>query len=449
MQALEKKSSNRHVFTVTEITHDIKGVIEDNFFSVWLRGEISNFKSYASGHFYFTLKDEECQIPAVMFKGYNRDLKFQLEDGMQVVVHGRVDVYPPHGKYQLLVDHMEPDGIGALQLAFEQLKEKLEKEGLFADERKRTLPFLPKTVGVVTSAHGAAIHDIISVLKRRFPNIQILLYPVKVQGEGAKEEIVQGIDYFSRTKNADVLIVGRGGGSIEDLWSFNEEDVARAVANCSIPVVSAVGHETDYTICDYVADVRAPTPSVAAEICVPVKSELLATLKSLESDLCQSIQSHLKNRIKHISHLRKMIPSPLALWDHWRLKLGHLEDDLYQNIILYLRKKQYEVAEYKVRIQDPKIKIQNWRHELESFRKELKVRMERYLVMMKNEVEKKNLKLNLLSPKNILQRGYVIVKSQDGSVVTRQTNLKTQDEIELSFYDGKVDAIVTKTRGET
>ncbi len=286
------------IYSVSELTAEIKEHLETQFPELWLRGEISNFKRATSGHLYFTLKDSEAQIPAVIWRTTAERLPFALSDGLEVLVRGRVEVYAPQGKYQLIGNQVKAVGEGDLQKAFEQLVKKLEKEGLFQQERKKPLPRLPETIGVVTSPTGAVIQDICSVLGRRYPSAQIVLYPVRVQGEGAPEEIVEAIRYFNRTKNpahqVDVLIIGRGGGSLEDLWAFNDERVARAIFASKIPTVSAVGHQTDFTICDFVADVRAATPSMAAELIAPLSSDILnaihATLQATQRDLMNRVE---------------------------------------------------------------------------------------------------------------------------------------------------------------
>ena len=271
----------KHIFSVSELTHRIKVLLEGTLHEVWVEGEISNFKHHSSGHMYFRLKDEEAVINAVLFRHINKNFKFKLSDGIAVVCFGKISVYDKSGQYQLYVEKIEPKGAGALQLAFEQLKKRLAQEGLFDEKRKREIPFLPQRIGVVTSPTGAAIRDILHILNRRFANLEVIINPVHVQGKGAAEEIAQAIEEFNAYKKVDVLIVGRGGGSLEDLWAFNEEVVARAIFNSSIPVISAVGHEIDYTISDFVADLRAPTPSAAAEQVVAHKQELVDKIKTL------------------------------------------------------------------------------------------------------------------------------------------------------------------------
>ena len=279
------KQNGKYIYSVSELTTGIKVILEDSFPNIWVEGEISNFKSPSSGHFYFTLKDDRSELKCVFFKSNNEKIKFGIKDGMQAICSGRISVYEKQGLYQLYVTKMEPKGIGALQLAFEQLKEKLFKEGFFDESHKIPIPALPDRIGIVTSSTGAALRDILHVLKKKFSNVEIVINPVKVQGEGAKDEIAEAIEDFNRLNNVDVMIVGRGGGSLEDLWAFNEEVVARAIYNSKVPIISAVGHEIDWTISDFVADLRAPTPSVAAELVIAKKSELIETLDNIEKSL--------------------------------------------------------------------------------------------------------------------------------------------------------------------
>ena len=278
------KDDGKYIYTVSQLTSSIKIVLEDSFRNLWVEGEISNFKAVA-GHFYFTLKDDKSELKCVFFKSSNEKIKFEMKDGMQVLCCGKISIYEQRGVYQLYVAKIEPKGVGELQLAFEQLKEKLFKEGLFDEAHKKPIPLLPERIGIVTSITGAAIRDILHVLNKRFSNVEIIINPVKVQGDGAKEEIASAIEEFNRLGNVDVMIVGRGGGSLEDLWAFNEEIVARAIYNSKIPVISAVGHEIDWTISDFVADMRAPTPSVAAEIVIAKKSELADRLEEIEKKI--------------------------------------------------------------------------------------------------------------------------------------------------------------------
>ncbi|MCK4793478.1 MAG: exodeoxyribonuclease VII large subunit, partial [Desulfobacteraceae bacterium] len=284
----------RRIYTVTELTHNIKDFLEEAFPFVWITGEISNFRIPVSGHFYFTIKDSGAQISAVMFRGQNRNLRFQPEDGMAVIAMGRLNVYETKGIYQIIIEYLEPEGVGVLQLAFEHLKKRLAAEGLFDEKHKLPLPFLPQKIAVVTSPTGAVIRDIINVIDRRFPNMTVEIAPVKVQGEQAAEEIVEAIELLNDRNDADVIVVARGGGSLEDLQAFNSEVVARAIFSSEIPVVSAVGHETDFTIADFTADLRAPTPSAAAELIVPVKNDLLMRTKEIRGTLKGAINHRIQ-----------------------------------------------------------------------------------------------------------------------------------------------------------
>ncbi len=389
------RADQHKILTITDLTKSLKENIEGNFSNVWLKGEISNFKIYQSGHYYFTLKDAHAQISAVMFKGYQRLLKFDVKEGLSVIAHGRLSIYEARGQYQILVDQLEPEGVGALRLAFEQLKEKLSREGLFDPARKRALPSVPQKIGLVTSIDGAVVHDMVNILRRRFPNIHLIIYPVRVQGDGAAQEIVSAIGYFSKNKSVDLVIVGRGGGSLEDLWAFNEEIVARAVAACSVPVVSAVGHETDFTICDFVADVRAPTPSAAAELCVPVKEDLVARIDEQKARLISLMQNRIKHlKLKVLLQFRS-IPTP---------------DRVIQTLW--------------IKCDDLVTRLQNC--------------FEQRVSDLKHRVKEYAIKLMLLNPKNVLERGFAMAQDTKGNVLTRKKQAEKQDRFDVVFYDGNL-----------
>jgi len=326
-------SSKSHILTVTQLTSQIKTLLEEAFPDVWVEGEISNLSIPQSGHAYFTLKDEHAQVRAVMFRSSLRFLKFTLQHGIQVLCRGRLSVYDPRGEYQLILDYIEPKGVGALQLAFEQLKARLEKEGLFDRERKKPLPLLPRRIGIVTSPTGAAIRDMLRVIKRRHPRMHILLYPVPVQGIEASPAIVEAIQYFNRFKNVDVMIVGRGGGSLEDLWAFNEEEVARAIHASQIPIISAVGHETDYTISDFVADLRAPTPSAAAEMVVGSEERLRDTIHSLESRLIGRMEQRIETLRASLRENIRLLGDPRRRLEQFVQRV----DELVRRMALGLR----------------------------------------------------------------------------------------------------------------
>jgi len=304
----------RRVYTVSALTTEVKAVLEDSFPAIWVEGEISNFKHHTSGHMYFTLKDAQAQIRGVMFRGHNRLLRFQPTDGLAVLVCGAVTVYERRGDYQITAEFMEPKGVGALQLAFEQLKARLEAEGLFRDSRKRPLPLLPRKIGIVTSPTGAVIRDMLTIIGRRFPGLEVLIHPVAVQGAGAAGEIAAALRRLGSREDLDVLIVARGGGSLEDLWAFNEEIVARALAASPIPVISAVGHETDVTIADFVADLRAPTPSAAAELVVAQRDELRQRVDELTARGLSALQRVMTVRRSRVEMLGRhlLLLSPVA-----------------------------------------------------------------------------------------------------------------------------------------
>lgn len=393
------------IFSVTEITQDIRLLLEKSFSEVWIEGEISNFKPASSGHFYFSLKDAKSQIKMVMFRGANLQLRFKPENGLSVLCYGKLSLYEPRGEYQIVVEHMEPKGIGALQLAFEQLKKKLEAEGLFRPERKRPIPFLPRRIGIVTSRTGAVIRDMVHVLTRRFPNIRILLYPVLVQGDGAAQKIAEGIEALNDLDGSldiDVLIVGRGGGSIEDLWAFNEEIVARAMACSKIPIISAVGHETDFTIADFVADLRAPTPSAAAELAVPVREDLLYTLEKQRRCLYQVIEQKIENARLLLKQWEGYFQDPGRRITEYLLKVDHLQEQML-----------------------------SWmNHQVERRQEGVK----RLVVQLK-----------ALSPQAILARGYAIaIRPRDKKTIRSLGDVEIGDAVEIRLQEGILGTRVVK-----
>jgi len=332
---LPVRTSSKRIYSVSELNKGIKNLLEQSYAGVWLEGELSNVKKHTSGHIYLSLKDESSQISAVFFGRYNRGLKFQPKDGLKVLVRGKVSLYEPRGQYQFFIETMEPKGLGALQLAFAQLKEKLYLEGLFDPARKKAIPLFPQTVGVVTSPTGAAIRDILNVVNRRFRGTRVLIYPVRVQGETAAREIAGAISDMNRLGGIDVLIVGRGGGSLEDLWAFNEEAVARAVYASKIPVISAVGHEIDWTICDWVADLRAPTPSAAAELVVKNREDVERQILQAQTRARKAVLSVLQNSCRQLSSLQSSyaLRQPLSLVQ----QLSQRIDELHRQLHNYAR----------------------------------------------------------------------------------------------------------------
>lgn len=394
----------RRILTVSDLTSLIKSALEESFYDIWMEGEISNLRIPTSGHVYLTLKDKASQIKAVLFKSSARNIKFELKDGIQIICHGRITVYDPRGEYQIVIDTVEPQGIGALQLAFEQLKEKLLKEGLFDAKRKRPIPLLPRKIGIITSPTGAAIMDMLNIINRRFANVHIIINPVPVQGEGAGIEIARAIKEMNEFEDIDVLIVGRGGGSLEDLWAFNEEVVARAIYNSRIPVVSAVGHEIDFTISDFVADLRAPTPSAAAELVVKNKQDII-------DNLCH-IFLRLKNGTK-------------AIFDSKRAFL--------REQIRAIKDPAARVNEYIQRIDDLSIRLSGG--------------IGRYLDGLKKQAEAAAGKLNALSPLATLSRGYSIaMKLPEMQIIKDAKEVQKGDEVNIKLHKGEIICVVSKNK---
>ena len=410
------------VYTVSEITQLVKLELERGFPQVWVTGEISNFHRHSSGHLYFTLRDEACALRAVMFRGEARLLKFDLKDGLQVVCRGRINVYEPRGEYQLLADLAEPKGKGALQLAFEQLKEKLRAEGLFDPQHKKKLPLLPKKVGIVTSPRGAAIVDILRTLERRFARLHVLIYPARVQGEGAAEEIVEGLETLGSLPDLDVIIVGRGGGSIEDLWAFNEEKVARAIFRCPVPVISAVGHEVDFTIADFVADVRASTPSVAAEIVIEKEQAFADEIDHLERRAVQGVRNSLQERKHEVTYLAQH-----RIFQNFKIRLLNSEqqvDGLETRAREVVRGEQRKIAEAKARAALIQERI------FGSFRRRLQDQAAKW--------ERLSAELHSHSPLNILKKGYTLCWKDGGTrLVSKVEDIEKDEDVVVSFYQGE------------
>ena len=413
-------------FTVSEINYLINQKLkqDQNFKNILVKGEISNFSTNpSSGHSYFTLKDERSQISAVMFKFMkDRFLKFEPEDGMKVIVKGKIEVYEQQGKYQLYATKITEDGIGNLHIAFEQLKKKLEKEGLFDDTVKKAIPKYPKKIGVVTASTGAAIRDIITTIERRYPICEVVIFPTLVQGDQAKNQIVKQIRN-AQNYDIDTLIIGRGGGSIEDLWPFNEEIVAREIYNCEIPVISAVGHETDFTISDFVADKRAPTPTAAAELAVPVLSEVKFRVDNLRDKLNKNVNDKIKEHKVHLNHLsqKQVLKNPEEIYEIKRMHMDNI-----------LNRLNYSASNIITENQKKLIKLEN-SPVLKNPNELLKTKQERY--------NKNYNKLEVLNPLLTLKRGYSIAKSE-GKVVSSAKDVKSGDKIDIEFDDGTVNTKV-------
>jgi exodeoxyribonuclease VII large subunit len=429
----------RYILTVSELTQEIKNLLEFKFSDLWVEGEISNFRIPPSGHVYFTLKDEDSQIRAVLFRMQARSLRFVPEDGLHVICRGRVSLYEKRGEYQLILDRMEPKGLGALQLAFLQLKERLEKEGLFDATHKKPLPMIPKKIGIVTSPTGAVIRDILHILQRRFENVQILLYPVQVQGEEASSEIAKAIEYLNDRTDVDVMIVGRGGGSLEDLWAFNEERVARAIYNSKIPIISAVGHETDYTISDFVADLRAPTPSAAAELVVKEKREIKNALHYLETRLEGQVSQVFQRHRIDLSHFRKILISPRKRIENYLLRVDELVNRfsiLTSWIFKRNREKCLHFSE-RIYLRSPLQRIEDLRPYVSQVEKSLEQNMWHTIEIHRGKIGGVEGKLESLSPLSVLQRGYSITRKIPSLQILRDTTLsKEGDKVEVKLYRG-------------
>lgn len=484
-----------HVLTVTQLTHAIKFSLEGTFPSIWLQGEVSNCKLHTSGHLYLSLKDQNAQIAAVMYRADASRLKMVPKDGEQIIVRGEINVYVQGGKYQLIVKELKPVGLGELLLRLEELKIKLNKKGYFKKEHKKPLPKMPKKIGVVTSPTGAAIQDMLHILTRRFSGFHLILNPVKVQGEGAAQEIAQAIRQFNDHQLVDVMIVGRGGGSIEDLWAFNEEIVADAIYESDIPIISAVGHETDHCIADYVADVRAPTPSAAAELVVGEKEQHLKHLHQIQQRLQQTLRYGIRHHREKLGGLMRhpLFSSPYGILGPWMQKLDDLKEDVDQSAQqklsffkmqldahqrhLQALKPTTQIAQFKQKLfyYDRSLrtllqaKIVEWRKDTdklregidkgwnvqqnnrkqllqsENKRKQIDLLMTRLLQRYKEQIEQMSDSLHAINPKNLLGKGYAIIFAEkDHSVITSVSVVKKEQELRLLLSDGELLSTVNK-----
>jgi exodeoxyribonuclease VII large subunit len=431
----------RKIYTVSQLNAAIKSLLEEQFPFVWIVGEISNFRIPVSGHFYFTLKDDASQISAVMFRCQQRQLKFEPEDGMRITGMGRLGVYEPRGTYQIILEYMEPSGVGALQIAYEKLKARLAEEGLFDKKYKQAIPFLPQKIALVTSPSGAAVHDMLNVIDRRFSNMNIQIFPVKVQGDGAEDEIVAALALLNQRADVDVAILARGGGSLEDLQAFNTERVARAVFASGIPIISAVGHETDYTIVDFVADLRAPTPSAAAELAVPVKNQLFQSVKDTSSELGYRMLNQVERLRLNLIDVTKGLLDPRKQIQDWRLRLDDFASRLSRQTSILLGRKIERLKWWQDRLvaHSPKSQISN-----------LNVIIEQYLFnllkIFNKNLERKSAwlgelraRLETLSPIAILERGYSITRTiPDLKVVRNPKRVSINQDLEVMVAKGSL-----------
>ena len=437
----------RRIYSVSELTREIRMLLEDHFPFLWVEGEVSNFRVPSSGHYYFVLKDGESQIRCVMFRSQHRWMRFLPEDGLHVLCQARVSVYEPRGEYQLLVDTMEPRGVGALQLAYEQLKGRLQAEGLFDLEHKKPIPFLSQRLGVVTSATGAAIRDIIRVVRERYSNLEIYLYPAKVQGEGAAAEIARGIDTFNHEFPVDVLIVGRGGGSLEDLWAFNEEIVVRAIFRSHIPVISAVGHEIDLTLADLVADVRAPTPSAAAEMVSQHKEALETSVATLYERLEGRVRQMVQLAGERLESRKKRLRHPATRLADLRLRL----DEQAQRLEFAVRQRLRSEGQMFLRVKDnllhlsPSRRIKETRGLLGHYCQRLELFVARILQKKRQNFERSLTQLDGLSPLGVLARGYSITTTwPKGVIVLSSRQVREDDTVKVRLHEGSMRCRVTR-----
>jgi len=433
---------DRKVWTVSELTARVRDLLAKTFNDILVQGEISNCREAQSGHIYFTLKDDRSQVRCVFFKQQQRGIRVRPEDGLQMTVRGSISVYEARGEYQIYVESLDPVGLGALQLAFEQLKKRLEAEGLFAAERKKPLPLLPNRIGVITSPRGAAIRDVVHILTRRFQNVRLTVYPVRVQGEGAAAEIVRALKYFNQKNLADVLILARGGGSLEDLWAFNEEIVARAIAASEIPIISGIGHETDFTIADFVADMRASTPSAAAELVVQTRREFDKHIVELRDALAEQMRYRILvlSRRVHEFAARRGFRRPLDLLRQQRQRADEMTSRLALGLRarLELSRKRFTAAHLRIVSFDFRVKISAFRLRLEKRFADLGLRAERLLRAKRERLARLALQLAERSPLKVLERGYAIATDASGALLRDAARVQIGDSVSIQLHRGRL-----------
>lgn len=439
--------SNPRIFTVSRLNSEVRLLLENEMGIVWLIGEISNLTVPVSGHWYLTLKDSQAQVKCAMFKGNNRRVTFKPQNGKQVLVKARLSLYEPRGDYQIIIESMQPEGDGRLQQEFDQLKMSLAAEGLFAQTAKQPLPEQPKRVGIITSKTGAALFDILNVLKRRDPNLPVVIYPTMVQGSTAAIQIAQAIGRANTRNECDILIVGRGGGSLEDLWCFNEEIVARTIAASKIPIVSAVGHEIDVTIADFVADVRAPTPSAAAELVSRDLSSQLQTVTHQRRRLHNAMERYLSVQQRKLSALQHRLEKqhPQMQLNNQSQKLDDLRQRLINHMQQRLQRNQHNVENLTLRLNNlsPSKKVSQDKLRVEELKRRLLDSIDRNLLMQRHQLALAAEKLDTVSPLATLRRGYSITRHEQGSVITSTKQISTGDIITTRFVDGEIKSTVT------
>ncbi len=437
--------ASRYIITVSELNRNVKTVLEHNIPLLWIRGEISNIKYYPSGHWYFSLKDTNAQVRCVMFRHKNQFLDWTPKDGIQVEVLALVTLYEARGDYQLNVDTLRRAGLGALSEAFEQLKIKLEKAGLFDAARKKNLPVFPRQVGVITSPATAALRDVLTTLKRRMPMLPVIIYPTPVQGKDAAQSIATAITTASNRQDCDILILCRGGGNIEDLWAFNEEIVARAIAECVIPIICGVGHETDFTIADFVADKRAPTPTGAAELASPSVEELLQQLKQLQQNLRHATLRCIENNMQKIDLLAHRLFHPGERINHQLAQLQHLRERFVHNWNYHIERRHWKIGELEqrlLRIRHGRTDLMRLNEQLDRLSTRLQHALIRHHETLSIRLQHQQVKLTHLNPQSVLERGYSIAYSSHGEVIRNANQLHTDDKIQVKFAQGQVDALI-------
>jgi exodeoxyribonuclease VII large subunit len=443
------KPGDRRIYSVFELTQSIKSLLEGRFAFVWISGEISNYRMPSSGHCYFTLKDDRAQINAVMFKGQKRSLNFDLEDGLTIIGLGRISVYEPRGTYQIILEYIEPKGVGALQLAFERLKKHLFDEGLFDEKNKQPLPFMPRKISLVTSPTGAVVHDMIHIICRRFPNMNIEIVPVRVQGTGAVDEIVRALQLLDERSDTDLIILARGGGSLEDLQAFNSEAAARAIFDVRIPIISAVGHEIDYTISDFVADLRAPTPSAAAELAVPLKKDFCRKVADATGALRTRMLTYLNKKRLVLNQTSKRLIDPKKNVFNLRLRIDDLNSRLVRFAALSIRQRKEQLKwRNNVLISNNPGKL------LIKLKEKNDILSEKQLIFIDKLINNKKYvirelcaKINALNPESILDRGYSITRTIPGAVVVRHAEkVAVQQQVEVILAKGSLICHVERTR---
>ncbi len=432
-------ASDSNILTVSEFSRNVKSVLEYNFPALWVSGEISNLAMPRSGHWYFTLKDDRAQVRCAMFRQSNQRLRFTPSEGMQILVKARVSLYEARGDFQLIVDTMEDAGVGALQRAYEQLKAKLQAQGLFAEEHKQALPELPRCVGIITSPTGAALQDILNVLKRRFPALPVIIYPAQVQGDNAPEQLLHALQQAQQQDLCDVLIIGRGGGSIEDLWAFNNEQLARAVYDCPIPLISSVGHEVDFTICDFVADVRAATPSAAAELVSPAQDEWLNWLQGIEHQLTQQMQRKLAALQQQLQWQSKRLKHPGRYLDEVAQRVDELSARMEQHLKLQLQARREKLRTLEARLQQhsPVHALNQQQERLNYLQQRLQQSIHIRLQQLQQKIATLALGMDAFSPLATLGRGYSLVKDEQNQLVKSAAQLKTGQQVSVHFAHDK------------